>query len=171
MRITDPSGDVQNSPPHDFKSSAQKLLREKATMTLATAHGDDPWAAPVYFVYRKGALYFFSDPGSRHITEALKTGRASAAVFEDSDSWREIKGLQMSGSVFRVHQGKEALEALVGYVRKFSFVKEFFKQGGEMNLAAFQQRFNVKLYCFKPRLIYYQDNSIKFGFRREVDLE
>jgi hypothetical protein len=161
---------MQEISPQDLAKRTKRLLRDQFTMTLATACGDDPWAAPVYYVHRRKSQYFFSAPQSRHVVEALATGRAAAAVYEDSNSWQKIRGLQMAGSVNLVQPGGEAFMALVAYIRKYPLVKEFFKTGDDIDVESLQQKFNVRLYRFTPHLIYYVDNGIKFGFRQEVQL-
>jgi uncharacterized protein YhbP (UPF0306 family) len=161
---------MQEVSPKELAKQAERLLRDQFTMTLATSSGDEPWAAPVYYVYHRKRQYFFSSPRSRHIVEALAKGRAAAAVFVESNSWQEIRGLQMSGTVNLVPPGMEALRALVAYIRKFPLVKEFFSPGEVIAMEGFEQRFNVRFYRFTPQVVYYVDNSVKFGFRQEVRL-
>ncbi len=44
--------------------------------------------------------------------------------------------------------------------------------GGTVGLFAdFMKRFNVRLYAFRPDVLYYQDNRIQFSFRERVNLE
>jgi hypothetical protein len=76
----------------------------------------------------------------------------------------------MSGSIEIISPGLEAIEALRAYLKKFTFTKDFFANGQDLDLTAFANRFRVKLYRFKPCLIYYMDNSIHFGFREKVNL-
>jgi uncharacterized protein YhbP (UPF0306 family) len=149
---------------------ARDLVVRQKTMTLATAVDDVPWAAPVYYAYWNGALWFFSAPESRHIREAFACGRAAAAIYAESSSWRQIKGLQMSGVVEPANGSREIAGAFKAYLDKFSFVKEFFSAGGPPGLDLFFQRFGVRLYCLRPALVYYLDNGICFGFRQEVAL-
>jgi uncharacterized protein YhbP (UPF0306 family) len=159
---------MQEISPQNLVQRAKRLLREQFTMTLATAHGDAPWAASVYYIHRKKSQYFYSVHQSRHVLVALAGGRASATVFADSNSWQEIRGLQMAGSVSLVQPVLEALAALFTYMPKYSLVKDFFKARTKMDLEVFKQKFNVRLYRFTPPLIYYVDNGIKFGFHQEV---
>ena len=79
-------------------------------------------------------------------------------------------GVQMSGSIEGVSPGLEAIQAIRAYIRKFPFVKEFFKPGASLDLVSFGERFKVRLYRFDPQLIYYLDNEIRFAFRQEVIL-
>lgn len=154
----------------ECRTRAEVLVKEQSTMTLATSGGDEAWAAPVYYTFRKSSFYFFSDPSSRHILESLKSGQASAAIYADSTSWEGIRGIQMSGKIAPVPVGLEAVDAIRGYLKKFSFTKEFFQGGQAIDLEAFTKRFRVKLYRLSPKLLYYMDNSIRFGFREELQL-
>ena len=155
----------------ELRVLAEQLLNERSTMTLATAQENEPWAAPVYFVYRGGKLFFLSDPKTRHMAESLLTGQAAAAVFADGRSWKEIRGLQMSGVVREVTAKRETMEVLAQYAKEYPFVREFFTPGAMLDLKMFFNRFKVRLYCFEPSIVCYVDNSIRFGFKAEIDLK
>ncbi|CAB1057020.1 hypothetical protein D1BOALGB6SA_1759 [Olavius sp. associated proteobacterium Delta 1] len=149
---------------------AGRLAAEQTTMTLATASKDMAWAAPVYYVFYKSAFYFLSDPKSRHIDEALQSGQSSSAVHAVASTWKEIRGLQMTGAIEPVAGGLEALQALKEYLKKFPFTKEFFGKNTALDLNSFGERFGVRLYKFIPALVYYLDNQIRFAFREVVKL-
>ena len=157
-----------NPTEQELKNLAEDLIKTQSAMTLATARKNIPWVAPVYYAYLKYYFYFFSDPTSRHIQESLAGNQASSAIYAPSSTWQEIRGIQMSGSVENISPGLEAIEAVRAYLKKFSFTKDFFSSGQAMDLSAFTSRFRVKLYRFKPFLIYYTDNSIRFGFREKI---
>lgn len=154
----------------EIKSLALGLACEQSAMTLATASGNAAWAAPVYYVFYKTAFYFFSDPDSRHIREALAGGQAAAAIYPLADTWQGIRGLQMSGRISPVHPGLAGIKALGAYIAKFPFTKDFFEPGQALDLANFTERFRVRLYRFDPHLVFYLDNQIRFGFRVETRL-
>ena len=153
-----------------LRKLAGNLIDGQSTMTLATAQENTAWAAPVYYVFCRSAFYFFSDPESRHIQESLAGCLASAAIHSDASSWEEIRGVQMSGSIDTVSGKLEAVETIGKYLKKFGFTKDFFSNDQAMDMDAFAKRFNVRLYKFKPSIIYYLDNSIRFGFREDVDI-
>lgn len=155
----------------EYKTLALRLIEEQHTMTLATAGEQGPWAAPVYYIFLEPAFYFFSSPSSRHIEECLESRRASAAIFAQVFSWQDIRGLQMSGAVKAVSPGPGALRAIGAYLGKFPFTKDFFNPSEPVDLTAFSSRFRVRLYRFEPDLVYYLDNSIRFGFRERVHLQ
>ena len=154
----------------EIKSLAISLIAEQTTMTLATADKNKAWAAPVYYVFLKPAFYFLSDPKSRHIQESLRSGQASASVHAAASTWKEIRGLQMTGRVQPVEAGREALRALRAYLKKYPFTKEFFDKNTPLDLASFRDRFGVRIYKFIPARVYYLDNQIRFAFREEVTL-
>ncbi len=154
----------------ELKRLAEELISGQNTVTLATASHDIPWAAPVYYANIDFMFYFFSDPDSRHIQESIEAKRAAAAIFCQASTWREIRGIQMTGVITHVSVSLEALKALRAYLKKFPFTEEFFDPQQEMNLEAFAKRFRVKLYRFQPTLLYYMDNRIRFSFREQVDL-
>jgi len=155
---------------HDLNEQALSLINAQSTMALATAKNGCAWAAPVYFVFHKSAFYFFSSPDSRHISEALDSGQASATIYPVVDTWQDIKGIQMTGHLQFAGMGLNALQALHAYTAKFPFVKTFFKPGQALKLENFAKQFRVRFYRFIPDLVYYLDNQIEFGFREAVSL-
>ncbi len=163
-------GDKERVDPSDqeLTTLAVDLIEEQSTMTLATAKGDVAWSAPVYYVFFKSCFYFFSDPTSRHVQESLASGQASSSIYANASTWQEIRGIQMSGQMETVSARLGTIEVIRAYLKKFPFTKDFFKPGQALDLEAFTKRFKVKLYRFQPTLVYYLDNSIRFGFREEV---
>ncbi len=158
-----------DSPEHrEWRRLAEDLVRSQTTVTLATARGDVPWAAPVYYVNEGLTLYFFSSPESRHIQESSDGARVAAAIYCPASSWQEIRGVQMSGEIRPVSMGPMALRVFRAYMRKYPFTAHFFETGQRIDFGALLQRFRVRLYRFEPSLVYYVDNSIRFGFREEV---
>ena len=165
------TSDTKKTPTNrELTAMARQLVAEQNTLTLATAEGDTAWAAPVYYVFLKSTFYFLSVPNSRHITEALRNGQASGAVHAVASTWKQIKGLQMTGRVRAVKPGLEAVQVLRAYLKKYPFTTDFFKGNVTLDLETFAERFGVKLYGFIPSLVYYLDNQIRFAFREKVAL-
>ena len=154
----------------ELRKLAEALIKEQNTMTLSTAVKDVAWAAPVYYANRGFMFYFFSDPGSRHVQEALSSRQAAAAIFHQSSTWKEIRGIQMSGTLHPLSAGLESLRALRAYLKKFPFTQEFFSSADKLDLEGFAKRFRVRLYRFQPELFYYTDNRIRFSFRESIRL-
>jgi hypothetical protein len=154
----------------ELRKLAEELVKAQNTMTLSTAVKDVAWAAPVYYADLAFKFYFFSDPASRHIQEALASRQAAAAIFHQSSTWKEIRGIQMTGSLSPMSPGLETVRALRAYLKKFPFTMEFFGSGEKMDLDGFAKRFRVRLYRYQPDLLYYIDNRIRFSFRERLEL-
>ncbi len=162
----------ENTSQRHAEDLARELIESQSTMALATARDNQSWVAPVYYVFYQGGFYFFSAPDSRHIQEAMQSyGQASAAIYPFVSSWQEIRGLQMSGTIKKAEKTLRTLQALKAYIQKYPFVGEFFDPGQGLSLDNFIQRFRVRFYFFRPDLVYYMDNQIRFGYRVEVQLQ
>ena len=155
----------------ELRKRTLSLLAEQATMTIATSGGSGPWAAPVYYVNIGYDIYFFSSPNARHILESKTAKQAAAAIFAESRKWREIRGVQISGTIQPLSPGFEAAKAVAAYEKKFSFIREFFEGKQTLDLKAFTEKFNVSFYRFTPDRIYYLDNRVDFSFRAEVPVK
>jgi len=155
---------------HNLKRLATDLIDQQSTMALATARENISWSAPVYYVFYKSSFFFFSNPDSRHIQEAIESEQASAAIYPFVDTWQGIRGIQMSGRIKIAKPGLTSIQAVRAYIKKFPFTKEFFEPGKALDLENFAERFRVRLYRLNPQLVYYLDNQIRFGFREEIDV-
>lgn len=134
-------------------------------MTLATA-GPDPWAAPVYYALRDHRLCFFSGESSRHVSDALRAGRCAAAVFRDSEDWRDIEGLQMDGQLRSIDDPTDTRETLAQYIDRFPTVRQLFD--GPVEPEAFLSMFRARLYAFTPARAVYTNNREGLGTRVEI---
>jgi uncharacterized protein YhbP (UPF0306 family) len=157
--------------PKKLNKTALDLIRRQSTMALATAGDQQAWVAPVYYVFHSGAFYFFSAPQSRHIQESLDNHLAAATIYPHADTWKGIRGIQMSGRIRPAGTGVTTLKALRAYIAKYPFTREFFDPGQTMDLENFSKRFKVKFYRLEPEVVYYLDNQIEFGFREEINLD
>ena len=151
------------------RQAALALIQAESTLTLATAGESGPWSAPVYFVCVKDSFYFFSSPQSRHIRQAMDSGKTAASLFHPADSWQAIRGIQMAGTVERVDAMALSIKVIAVYLKRFSFTREFFPDNPTPDLAAFFSRFKARLYAFRPTAVYYIDNRYGFGARQRID--
>lgn len=153
---------------NNIKKRAIEFIESQHIMTLATFEKESPWSAPVYYIYCDNNFYFFSNPVSQHITEALKVDMAAASIHFQSVGWSDIKGVQMSGTVSASGLGRQSALAFHRYMKKFDFIGEIKKTAAVSDIASIESVFKVKFYKFIPETIDYQDNTIKFGFKERV---
>ncbi len=141
----------------EIKEKVRDLIMQKRVMTLAVSQNNIPWSAPVYFVWRKNAFFFFSNEFSRHIQNSNKKTTAGS-IFHDSDQMNDIYGLQMTGTIKRCASPVEYISVVKSYVRKFEFLKKAF--GSDiLSKNFFQKKFNSFLYGLYPESIFLSDNS------------
>jgi uncharacterized protein YhbP (UPF0306 family) len=140
--------------------TVRDLLADRTTLTLASAGENGPWAADVYFVRVGTGLYFHSSPESRHSREFQADPRAAGTVHADAKGWRDIRGLQLEGTVTEVESKVEKGRAVAAYFLKFPFAAEVFARKG---LAG-----KVRIYKLTPSRVLLIANSEKFGERLEI---
>ncbi len=144
-----------------LKEQIEDLLAVSALTLATTGLNGAPHAAPVYFAVNKPLrFYFFSDQKSQHSRDLNENPKAAAAIYSESQDWREIHGLQMRGTARRVEPGPEWDEAWEKYLEKFPFVAKL------KGLVA-----QNELHVFIPEWIRLVDNRKGFGFKKEWDLK
>jgi uncharacterized protein YhbP (UPF0306 family) len=150
----------------ELKRQVIEYLQAHNTMTLATCAGNVPWAATVFFASDGLSLYFFSSPDSRHCQNLAANGKVAVTVQEDYRDWREIKGVQLEGSVALVDSLLEKTKALAVYARKFPDAMKLFT---DPSSGVFHRAFlKVKFYRVNPERIFFIDNAQGFGKRQEL---
>jgi uncharacterized protein YhbP (UPF0306 family) len=135
--------------------------------TLATAAGGRPWAAAVFYASQDLTLFFVSDPESRHCTSLRECRTVAAAIHENYENWREIRGVQLEGAV-EVVPAAELPPALAVYLAKFPFVREFLTPEGLFRIAG--RTLGARLYRLSPFRLFLLDNRKAFGHREELVL-
>ncbi len=150
-------------------AAALDLIHGESTLTLATCDAQEPWSAPVYYVFLDERFYFFSSPQSRHIRQVADHGQAAGSIFQRADSWQTIRGLQMRGLVERVNSAALSIRPIAAYLKRYSFTRDFFPNTSSPDLHDFASKFKARLYFFAPTSVYYCDNRFGFGARQRID--
>jgi uncharacterized protein YhbP (UPF0306 family) len=138
-----------------------RFLESETTLALATAAADGAaQIAPLFYFPAAGPrLYWFSAASSAHSRNLARNPRASAAVCCRAPGWKQIRGVQMSGSVRIVEDAAERREITRGYCRRFRL--------GTLFAARIARS---TLYCFQPGWCRYLDNTKRFGYKFELTL-
>jgi hypothetical protein len=147
----------------EARERALDYLARHSVMTLATHGPEGPWAAAVFYANDGFNLYFVSSPASRHSLNLAAHAGAAATVHEDYRDWREIKGIQLEGTVEQVSDAEEAsIRELYG--RKFPLAADPAAAPAAI-AAAFAK---VRWYRLAAVRAYFVDNSAGFGHRDQV---
>ncbi len=144
----------------EARERALAYLAAHKVMTLATHGPQGPWAAAVFYVNDGFDLHFISSPTTRHCRDLTANAAVAASVQEDYGDWREIKGIQLEGSVEEV-PAAELPRIRELYGRKFPLVAD----PPEPIAAAFAK---VRWYRLTAARAYFVDNSAGFGRRNQV---
>lgn len=145
-----------------LRARVQAYLAAHHVMTLATAGGDGPWAAAVFYVHEGWTLYFLSAPTSRHCRDVAQNPRVAATIQEDYSEWREIKGIQLEGTATKLTDDEqEPVRSL--YAAKFPLLRN-------PPDAIAQAMSRIGWYRVAPARAWFVDNSVAFGHRDEIDL-
>jgi uncharacterized protein YhbP (UPF0306 family) len=148
--------------PAALRERVLAYLRAHHVATLATHGPDGPWAAAVFYASDGFELCFLSSPSSRHCRNLASSARVAATVQEDYADWREIRGVQLEGTVTEL-AGADERSARALYGEKFRFVR------GPVGVIA-QALEKVRWYRLTPERLYFVDNSRGFGHRDEIAL-
>ena len=145
------------------RDRALDYLAAHRVMTLATYGPEGPWAAAVFYANDGFNLYFISSPASRHSRNLAAHAGVAATVHEDYFDWREIKGVQLEGTVEQV-SGVEETRIQGLYGKKFPIAADPAAAPAAI-AAAFAK---VRWYRLAAARAYFVDNSAGFGHRDQV---
>jgi hypothetical protein len=171
---------------NNIRETVLKYLKEHYTMTIATAKGETPWAASVFYANDGFTLYFLSDPDSRHSKDIAENPLVAVTVNEDYHDWRKIKGIQMEGKAELVATEDEMIKAVAIYVEKYSFTAAYLKLmlspfpriAGYLDkllsrlplVPGLPTTFTARFYKVTPTLVRFIDNEKSFGHHEEFKL-
>ncbi len=177
---------MQKTASPKLKETVLKYLKEHYTMTIATARDDSPWAAAVFYANDGFALYFLSDPESRHSKDIAENRVVAVTVNEDYHDWRKIKGIQMEGKAELVVTEDEMAKAVATYVEKYSFTAAYLKlmSSSFPKIAGYLDKllsrlpfvpglpttFTTRFYKITPTKVRFIDNEKSFGHHEEFIL-
>jgi uncharacterized protein YhbP (UPF0306 family) len=138
------------------------LLRQESTLALATTDElGQPCIAPLFYLAGPDlALFWLSSASSLHSRNLERVPQAAATVYRHAEKWKDIRGVQMRGTV----------AVVTDTVRRNALIKlycERFQLGSVFRLAIGRSR----LYEFRPAFFRYLDNSKRFGYTFEVTLD
>ncbi len=145
---------------NDAFADALDFLAGHNVLTLCTQGPAGLWAAAVFYASEQFSLYFLSAPDTRHVQNLRHHPRAAGTIQEDYADWKEIKGIQLEGSVHQL-SGVDREAAIARYEEKFAFLREAPPQMRE----ALDR---VDWFRLRPDSLYFIDNSRGFGHRDRI---
>jgi uncharacterized protein YhbP (UPF0306 family) len=149
----------------DLTARIGAFLDAHHVMTLATIGEGGAHAASLMYARNGYALYWTSDPQSRHSQHLERDARVTATVAPDYADFRVIRGLQIAGRARRLG-GSEAEEARAALVARYAFLAEL-ASGPPKLRAAFE---TAAFYAVVPERVTLIDNARGFGHKETLTL-
>ena len=136
------------------------LLRELSTLALATTDElGGPWVTPLFYLVDDDlTLFWLSSKTSLHSVNIKRLPKAAISVYRQAESWKDIQGVQMRGSITIVADKRRRSHLIKTYCRRFQL-------GAVFNLVISR----CDLFAFRPEFARYIDNSRMFGTRTEFE--
>jgi uncharacterized protein YhbP (UPF0306 family) len=138
------------------------LLREQSTLALATTDEQaQACVAPLYYIADEALnLFWLSSESSLHSQNLKRVPSAAATIYRHTEHWKEIRGVQLRGSVGVIADPRRRHALIEAYCERF--------QLGAVFKAAISQS---SLYALRPVFFRYIDNSRIFGHHFEIALD
>ncbi len=109
------------SDPTDLRGRILRYLADRTVIALATTGPAGLCSSPVLYVNEGTRLYFTSIATTRHGQNIEATGFVVGSISDECRRFREMKGLQIEGTVERVDSVEERRRVLLAYLCKFPF--------------------------------------------------
>ena len=106
----------------DVAQRIAAFLDAHHVISLATVGGQGPHAANLFYAREGFALFWVSDPASRHSVELVADGRVAATIARDFSDFAPIRGLQLWGRA-RVVDAAERARARSVLEARYAFLK------------------------------------------------
>ncbi len=153
--------------PTTTREKTATFLAAQTTLTLATTNADgSPHASDVFFAHDENlALYFLSDPKTRHIQNMQRDARVNGTIHAATRGWQEIRGVQIAGHAQRVENRAEAYEL---YVKKYPFVTQWLPNA-EILGRVLDKLGLIEMYKITPQWMRWIDNGEGFGHKEEIE--
>lgn len=159
-----------------FEEQVDDFLQAHTTLTLATWTPQGPQAAPLFYAHAwitdaagetMLCFYFISNPTSNHCLAFETQPTIAAAIYQDGQEWRQIRGLQLEGRARRATPGADAQQATMVYFAKFPFVAaaQTGAPDGPLELAG--PLAESAFYVIEADWLRLIDNTLGFGHREE----
>jgi len=158
------------SAPTTTREKVSAFLAAQTTLSLATTNADGaPHVCDVFFAHDENlAIYFLSDPKTRHLQNLQRDARVSATVHATTRGWEQIRGVQIAGEARRVDETERA-RAYELYARKYPFVKQWLPSA-DMLGRALAKLGVIEMHKIVPRWMRWIDNGEGFGHKEEIEM-
>jgi uncharacterized protein YhbP (UPF0306 family) len=149
------------------RAEVRAFLQSCHVMSLATVVDGAPHAASLMYAAVDYALYWTSDPETRHSQAIEREPRVAATVAPDYGDFRAIRGAQIAGRARRLGDSGEIELARRVMSRRYPFLREMELLPETLRRALDRAGY----YRLDPESITWIDNTHGFGTRRTLRID
>jgi uncharacterized protein YhbP (UPF0306 family) len=149
-----------------LEARIEAFLDAHHVMTLATGTDGSAHAASLMYAREGFALYWTSDPATRHSRELGANPQVAATIAPDYTDFRLIRGLQIAGRAVRLDAEHDVERARSLMASRYAFLAEL-AQGPEALRAAWAK---AGFYVLRPERITLIDNTRGFGHKETLTI-
>lgn len=135
-------------------------------LSLATHGRDGPHAANLFYAQDGLALFWVSDPDTRHSREIEADQRVAVTVAGDHTDFADIRGVQLAGTATRVAAAERRAWHLSQLAVRYPFLNKLANAPPALQ-AAYAR---AAVYRFEPTYAVLIDNTKGFGHKETIDL-
>jgi len=138
--------------------AALHFLEAHHVMSLGLHRDGVPHGCSLMYVHDNFALSWVSDPAARHsrIIDAAGAVPAAVTIAPDYDGFRDIRGLQMTGTASRAGLDETGV-MMAPFIRRYALFS------GDMPAALAAAMAKARIYRFVPAGVTFIDNRAGFG--------
>ncbi|MBI2911787.1 MAG: pyridoxamine 5'-phosphate oxidase family protein, partial [Chloroflexi bacterium] len=138
--------------------------------TIATVCDGLPQAADVFYASDGLALYFVSDPTTRHGANMAAQPRVAVTIHEEYNDWRQIQGVQIEGPASLVRSKLELIKATTVYLGKYPWARPFLASPAAISAQVARKAGGIRFYKVIAHWVRRIDNRKGFGHHEELRL-
>ena len=151
----------------ELRAEILAFLDAHTVMSLATTGAEGGHAVSLMYARDGFALFWVSDPESRHSRELEANPHVAATIAPDYDDFKQIRGLQIHGRARRLRNTAGRAKGIARLAARYPFLRQFLT--GPPGLV--RQMSKAAVYRLDPERITLIDNSKGFGHRDVLSLD
>jgi len=144
----------------------EAFLDAHHVMALATGADGSAHAASLMYAREGFALYWTSDPATRHSRALEANPQVAATIAPDYTDFRLIRGLQIAGRAARLAAASDVARARALMAARYDFLAELAHGPEALRKALTKAGF----YVLRPERITLIDNTLGFGHKETMTI-
>ena len=150
----------------DIAARIVALIGAHHVLSLATHGREGPHATSLLYAHDGLALFWLSDPATRHSREIEAEPRVAVTIASDHADFSNIRGLQLAGTAARIASADRSAWHLSRLAERYPFLSRLANAPPALQAAYARSA----AYRFEPHRAVLTDNTRGFGHKETLDL-